>query len=139
MFIVGLKARRLVQACHFDRPYRWVVDWMNDIDPYSALIMCMHRTGLWRGRYGTIDHPTAFNFSNPPPDIARFTEENERWQAGQKQKCDQDVLWTNYRLMQVWDLLGLYFCCQDVRDDYIDPVPLRLEQKREGRENVDEG
>ena len=33
--------------------------------------------------------------------------------------------------MQVWDLLGLYFCCQDVRDDYIEPVPLRYSDKRE--------
>jgi Protein of unknown function (DUF3891) len=119
---VGLKGTQL-------KAYRWVVDWMNEIDPYSALIMCMHRTGLWRGRYGTIDYPTAFNFTDPPPDIAKFTDENERWQADQKQKCDQDELWTNYRLMQVWDLLGLYFCCQDVRDDYIDPVPVKYSSK----------
>jgi Protein of unknown function (DUF3891) len=33
---------------------------------------------------------------------------------------------TNYRLMQVWDLLGLYFCCQELRDDYIDPVPMKF-------------
>jgi hypothetical protein len=25
--------------------------------------------------------------------------------------------------MQVWDLLGLYFCCQKPCDDYIEPVP----------------
>jgi hypothetical protein len=25
--------------------------------------------------------------------------------------------------MQVWDLLGLYFCCQEPYEDYIDPVP----------------
>jgi hypothetical protein len=113
------------------KAYRWVVDWMNEIDPYSALIMCMHRTGLWRKRYGAIDYPTAFNLANPSPDIAKFTEENERWQSEQKQKCDQDVLWMNYRLMQVWDLLGLYFCCQDLRDDYIDPVPLRYSDQRD--------
>ena len=25
--------------------------------------------------------------------------------------------------MQVWDLLGLYFCCQEPYADHIDPVP----------------
>ncbi len=25
--------------------------------------------------------------------------------------------------MQVWDLLGLYFCCQEPYDDHIEPVP----------------
>ncbi|MBF6568921.1 MAG: DUF3891 family protein [Candidatus Binataceae bacterium] len=103
--------------------YRWVVDWMNEIDPYSALIICMHRTGLWRGRYGAIDHPTAFNLSNPPPDVAKFTSDNEQWQEQQKKSFDEKELRTNYRLMQVWDLLGLYFCCQDVCDDFVDPVP----------------
>ena len=31
---------------------------------------------------------------------------------------------TNYTLMQVWDLLGLYFACQDPYDDHIEPVPI---------------
>jgi len=26
--------------------------------------------------------------------------------------------------MQVWDLLGLYFCCQEPYDDHIEPVPV---------------
>jgi hypothetical protein len=25
--------------------------------------------------------------------------------------------------MQTWDLLGLYFCCRELYEDYIDPVP----------------
>ncbi len=33
-------------------------------------------------------------------------------------------LWSNYRRLQVWDLLGLYFCCQDPYDDYVEPVPV---------------
>ena len=33
-------------------------------------------------------------------------------------------MWTNYRLMQVWDLLGLYFCCQEPYNDHIEPVPM---------------
>ena len=26
--------------------------------------------------------------------------------------------------MQVWDLLGLYFCCQEPYEDYVEPVPM---------------
>jgi hypothetical protein len=26
--------------------------------------------------------------------------------------------------MQVWDLLGLYFCCQEPYPDHVDPVPI---------------
>jgi hypothetical protein len=103
--------------------YRWVVDWMNEIDPYSALVICMHRTGLWRGRYEAISHPTAFNLANPPPHVAKFTDDNEKWQADQKPKFDENELRTNYRLMQVWDLLGLYFCCGEPGEDFVEPVP----------------
>jgi Protein of unknown function (DUF3891) len=105
--------------------YRWVVDWMNDLDPYSALIICMHRTGLWRARYQAIEHPTSFNLSNPPPEVAKFISDNEQWQEAQKKSVDPNELRINYRLMQVWDLLGLYFCCQDVGEDFIEPVPVK--------------
>ncbi len=105
--------------------YRWVVDWMNDLDPYSALIICMHRTGLWRARYQAIEHPTAFNLNNPSPEVAKFISDNEQWQEAQKKPFDANELRVNYRLMQVWDLLGLYFCCQDVCDDFIEPVPVK--------------
>jgi hypothetical protein len=115
---VGLQGSQL-------KAYRWVVDWMNEIDPYSALIMCMHRTGLWRGRYQAIQYPSAFNLNNPPPEVARFIDDNEKWQEKQKQSYDAAELRHNYSLLQVWDLLGLYFCCQDVGNDFIEPVPAK--------------
>ncbi len=43
---------------------------------------------------------------------------------------DEAEVWTNYHLMQVWDLLGLYFCCQDPYDDYIEPVPQKYSADR---------
>jgi hypothetical protein len=113
---IGLQSSQL-------EAYRWVIDWMNTLDPYSALIMSMHRTGLWRGRYGAISHPTAFNLTNPPPNVAKFTADNEKWQAEQGERFDQKELRINYQLMQVWDLLGLYFCCNDPGEEYVEPVP----------------
>jgi hypothetical protein len=105
--------------------YQWSLDWMADIDPYAGLIVNMHRTGLWKVRYETIKHPIAYNLNTVPPEIAAFIKKNEAWQNEAKATFDRDELWTNYRLMQIWDLLGLYFCCQDPYEDYIEPVPVR--------------
>jgi hypothetical protein len=105
--------------------YQWSLDWMADIDPYSGLIVNTHRTGLWKGRYGTIKHPTGYNLKEPSPDIQKFITRNEVWQRDTRAKVDDGNFWTNYRLMQVWDLLGLYFCCQNPYEDYIEPVPVR--------------
>jgi len=46
--------------------YQWSLDWMADIDPYSGLIVSMHRTGLWQGRYGRIKHPATTSRSSAP-------------------------------------------------------------------------
>jgi hypothetical protein len=104
--------------------FQWALDWMSSIDRYSGLIINMHRTGLWRARYETIKYPQAFNIKRQNPDVEAFIEKNEAWQAKEKASFDTDEVWTNYRLLQVWDLLGLYFCCQDPCDDYIEPVPV---------------
>lgn len=103
--------------------YQWSLDWMADIDAYSGLIVNMHRTGLWKRRYETIKHPMGYNLSSPAPEIVTFIEKNEAWQAKTRATFDANQVWTNYVLMQVWDLLGLYFCCQDPYEDFIDPVP----------------
>jgi hypothetical protein len=62
---------------------------------------------------------------DPSPEIAAFIAKNEAWQERERARHDPDGLWTNYRLMQVWDLLGLYFCGQEPYDDWIAPVPAR--------------
>jgi Protein of unknown function (DUF3891) len=103
--------------------YQWSLDWMAEIDPYAGLIVSMHRTGLWRGRYQTIKHPSGYNIKTMSPDIEAFLVRNETWQQGQRAQRNHDEVWTNYRLMQVWDLLGLYFCCQDPYEHYTEPVP----------------
>jgi len=105
--------------------YQWCVDWLYTIDPYAGVLVSKHRTGLWKGRYGTISHPTAFNPTQQRPEIAAFIERQE---AFQDQGLDgaaeaAATLPTSYRLLQVWDLLGLYFGCQEPGDDFIEPVP----------------
>jgi len=104
--------------------YQWLLDWMYKMDQYSALLMSKHRTGLWKARYGTIKYPKGYNLANPAPEVAQFIENNEQWQEKVKAHYDSDTFDFNYRLLQVWDILGLYFCCREVGEDYIDPVPL---------------
>ena len=103
--------------------YQWSLDWLADIDAYSGLIVNMHRTGLWRGRYQTLKHPTGYQLRSLSPAVEAMIERNEAWQRTQRATLDEKAVWVNYRLLQVWDVLGLYFCCQDPYSDYVDPVP----------------
>ena len=105
--------------------YQWALDWMADIDPYAGLIVSMHRTGLWKGRYQTITYPAGrYNLTALSPEVQAFIERNEAWQERQRATLDTKGVATNYRLMQVWDLLGLYFCCQAPYEDHIESVPV---------------
>jgi hypothetical protein len=58
------------------------------------------------------------------PEVRAFIDHNEAWQKGQRATVDTKGVWTNYRLLQVWDLLGLYFCCQEPYEDHVAPVPI---------------
>jgi uncharacterized protein DUF3891 len=102
--------------------YQWALDWMADIDPYAGLIVSMHRTGLWKSRYQTIEHPMGYNLRSPSKEIAEFIERNEAKQKALRAKVDDGNFDTNYRLMQVWDLLALYFC-HEPAEDHVSPVP----------------
>jgi hypothetical protein len=107
--------------------YQWCIDWMAATDVYSALIISRHRTGLWKGRYGLINHPQGkYDLHKLDRRILELIERNEAWQEKTMRSLDphaRDTFTTNYRMMQVWDLLGLYFCCQEPYEDYIDPIP----------------
>ena len=104
--------------------YQWCIDWFMAKDPYAGHIVGMHRTGLWRGRYGAIAHPPAA--TRPQPDIVdAFVAQHEARRARELREFgwDPEQMRINYRLLQVWDLLGLYFACQDPYDDFLEPVP----------------
>lgn len=104
--------------------YRRWVDWLTDVDPYAGLLVSRHRTGLWQGRYGEITHPGArYNPTAVRPEINAFIADAEATQERLRNGTDPEETRTNYRLLQVWDLLGLYFCCQAPYEDYIEPVP----------------
>lgn len=104
--------------------YQWCFDWLLGPDPYASLIVNMHRTGLWRGRYDAMKHPE-HKIRKQPPEVDAFVARNEAQRAEQiaKHGWDAAQVRVNYRLLQVWDLLSLYFSCQEPAEDYIEPVP----------------
>jgi hypothetical protein len=108
--------------------YQWCVDWLGGVDPYSALLVGMHRVGLWRSRYETIAEPAWRSAPNLPQPIEDFIAEHEPAQQRQRQSVDENQVWTNYRLLQVWDLLGLYFTTREPYENAISPVPTRYDQ-----------
>jgi hypothetical protein len=111
------------------RAFQECYDWLLAVDAYSALLINMHRTGLWRGRYGVIGHPKAYLHPVDKPsmplnaEIEAFIAHNEALQEQQRKTLDDAEVWTNYRMLQVWDLLGLYFSCHDPDELNIVPVP----------------
>jgi hypothetical protein len=104
--------------------YQWCIDWLLGPDPYAATIVSMHRTGLWRGRYGAMRHPE-HKMRPQPAEVDAFVERNEarRVETIARHGWDAAALRVNFRLMQTWDLLSLYFSCQAPYDDFIEPVP----------------
>ncbi len=103
--------------------FEWAIEWMTRIDPYSGLLLSKHRTGLQRGRYDKVGHPKFFNTQNLPEDNENFLARNEDAQAAQLRNYDESEFWTNYQLLQAFDLISLFLCNKDVIDDYIEPVP----------------
>jgi hypothetical protein len=104
--------------------YQWNADWLLGPDPYASILVNMHRTGLWRGRYDAIVHPP-HRIRQQKPEVDAFVEKNEAQRSAlvASQGLDPQQLRGNYRLLQVWDLLSLYFSCAEPVEDYIEPVP----------------
>jgi hypothetical protein len=109
--------------------YQWGLDWLAEIDPYAGLIVSMHRTGLWQSRYNMITRPKGYVPTSLSEEIQAFIKENEGRQERDRRPWNSKQLWINYRLMQVWDILSLYFCCADSSEEQIEPVPVNYSDK----------
>jgi hypothetical protein len=104
--------------------FEWAGDWLSAIDPYAGLMIARHRSGLWQGRYGVITHPPAIKRGTLPPEIKNFITRSEAKQKVAAEKLDPAELAINYSLLQVWDLMSLYICSNEVHTpDRIEPVP----------------
>lgn len=108
--------------------YRAMIAAVLDHDAYAGLLVSMHGAGIYRGRYGT-QPSLKLTFADEVRDqVEAFVREQEEVQARLVSELgvSEQERWANYRLLQVYDRLSLYYCLRDVEagePDTIAPVP----------------
>jgi len=108
--------------------YRAMIAAVLDQDPYAGLLVSMHGAGIYRGRYGT-QPSLKLTFADEERDqVETFVAEQEALQAHLVERLGvgEAERWTNYRLLQVYDRLSLYFCLGDVEAgeaETLEPAP----------------
>jgi Protein of unknown function (DUF3891) len=108
--------------------YQWAIDWLTGIDPYAGLLISRHRTGLWKGRYGTVRNPPPRQRASLADPVSGFVERNEAAQEQALAEFDQSIFTTNYHHLQVWDLLSLHLCATaEPPSQTFEPVPTGYE------------
>src|SRR5215475_10193556 len=104
------------------RAYARNVEWLSSQDPYAGLLVSMHRTGLWQNRYQTFTSPKG-RLRERSPEVKTVMQQLEAKQQEEKKSLSlssptfENDLWFNYRALQIYDLLSLYFCCDGYSDD----------------------
>lgn len=104
------------------RAYARNVDWVSSQDRYAGLLVSMHRTGLWQNRYDTLSSPKG-RLRERSAEVKAAKQELETKQEKEKRSLAlnnptfENELWFNYRALQLYDLLSLYFCCDGYVDD----------------------
>jgi hypothetical protein len=98
------------------KAYARNVAWLGARDLYAALLVSMHRTGLWQNRYNVLTEP-AGRLRERSPGVQNAKKIMESQQEGMKKQLAAKIpgfeneLAYNYMALQIFDLLSLYFCC----------------------------
>jgi hypothetical protein len=105
-------------------------------DQYAGLLVSMHCAGLYKQRYGT-DLSMSPRSTEPEVQatVQRFLDRLEAQQVQLRLDLHQPGLptrfveesriWTNYRLLQVYDRLSLFLCMLPVQPRRLGPTPVR--------------
>jgi hypothetical protein len=99
--------------------------WIGERDPYSALVVSMHHSGLRKNRYDTVvaKRDGANGERTTFSGVERAFADLEPWQQqiasslGLDDPSKRRAFWTNYCMLQVFDLLSLYFCLDGYQGD----------------------
>jgi hypothetical protein len=92
------------------------VDWVGSHDPYAGLLVSMHRTGLWHNRYNVFTEPAgrlrerSREIQTAKKELEAKQEQTKKSLAAGKPGFEGELAY-NYRALQIFDLLSLYFCC----------------------------
>jgi hypothetical protein len=130
--------------------YREGVQAALDKDLYAGLLVNMHCVGLYNGRYGKIEGlPARQRSAEEQATIATFLRELEQEQTAVRKQlqlaADDPSLWRDYTLLQIFDLLSLYFCGGAAQSRALpgiptaqpnEPAAIRLEPLEDNRVSV---
>lgn len=118
--------------------YRAGIDRVLLLSPYAGLLTVMHLAGLYQMRFGTDRQMPARTLSSDDERVQRqmLAELQQQQESLRRQLPGQGVpaawleerrLWCNYKLLQVFDRLSLYFCMAPPRPAVLGPAPLDYE------------
>ena len=96
--------------------YRAQIAAVLDEDAYAGMLISMHGCGIYNARYGT-DPTLKLTFAEADQRaVDEFAAEQELLQTGVRADLglSDDEVWTNYKLLQIFDRLSLYFCMKDL-------------------------
>lgn len=96
--------------------YRAGVEVVCDEDPLAGLLVSMHMSGLYRQRYGVMPSPPRELDGDVGKLVDAFVREEEDRQAALQRtlSAEEPWRWTSYALLQVFDVVSLYFGLADV-------------------------
>jgi len=119
--------------------YRQGIERIIALDPYAGLLVSMHGTGIYQGRYGAGPIRMQTQTEDVRPLMEAFVAEQEIRQAGLKRHLWQPPrrrssferqVWTHFEWLQVWDLLSLFVCLSDLdrpgAEERLAPVPVAV-------------
>lgn len=115
--------------------YRAGIDRVLALAPYAGLLTVMHLAGLYQMRFGSDRSMQPKSLSSEEEQVQRqFLDELRQQQESLRQELpehgvpsswmEKRRLWTNYKLLQVYDRLSLYFCMAPPHSATLEPVPL---------------
>jgi hypothetical protein len=96
--------------------YRAQIAAVTDEDDYAGMLVAMHGCGIYNGRYGT-DPGLKLTFAPLEREaVDGFVREQEERIArvSAERGIDEQERWTNYKLLQIFDRLSLYFQMKDL-------------------------
>lgn len=108
------------------------------LDPYAGLLVSMHGSGIYQGRYGAGPIRMTTQTDEVRALMDAFVAEQEAlqtnlkrrlWAGSGRRRLFERAVWFHYELLQVWDLLSLFICIDrdQTPTQRIGPVPTTVE------------
>jgi hypothetical protein len=114
--------------------YRHGIERLAEQDPYAGLIVSLHSDGLLTQGRGLLPYMPDYKVY---PEVQEFLREQESYREALMQRLKNspdyrdhladDQIWTNFKLMEVYDQMGQYVCNR---------YPLNSTQRKNGPSNT---